>query len=64
MIYMTASQLLHLAGELQKISKELLDVSMTTNDTQAGLRVGKANLKLCEINKTLVDHLLEQVEES
>lgn len=59
---MTTGQLLHLVGELQKISKELLDVSMTTSDKETGVRVGKANLKLCEINSVLADHLLEEIE--
>lgn len=60
---MNTQQLLHLVKEIQKVSKELLDVSMTTNDKQAGLRVGKANIKLCEINNVLINHLVKQEEE-
>lgn len=58
---MNTSQLLHLVAELQKVSAELLDVSVTSKDREAGLRVAIANTQLCEINNVLTNHALENL---
>ena len=61
---MNTQQLALLVDELRQISLELLDVSITTKDTEAGIKIGKTNLKLCEIGKVLCDHLEKQEIES
>lgn len=61
---MNTAQLILLVKELQNISLELLDVSQTTIDLEAAIKIGETNLKLCNIGKVLADHLLEQAEES
>ena len=61
---MNVQQTLYLAMELKKICDDLLEVSTTTLDHRASIEVGEANVKLCEIGKTLCDHAIEMAKES
>ena len=61
---MNTQQLIVLTKAINDIGLELLDISITTNDLETGIKVGKANQKLLAISKVLNEHLSKQEIES